>query len=421
MSPIEHERALLAAVLHEPGIIDSVALKPELFQEPAMRAVFDAVCAVRDKGLNVDEITIADELKAAGRQGYIAFMAGIEHFTASNASYYVDKLREAARLRALEPVLRDGLAKIGAGQPAREIVDELERGLSGAIRLAPEAEDVSAAALLPAYLYELEHRAQERAEGRGDEIDMGLPSLDAILGPVRPGEMVVVAARPGAGKTAMGLGTAAHVAVDMGVSTAVFSLEMSRQEVLDRLISGRSRFTLGRLRGGNIGTSDYTDLIKAGEPFRAAPLAIYDGPHGLGLLRSRIRRESAVRGLRFAVVDYLGLLDLGAGGSIPRWERVGEASRTLKLLALELGLTVLLCVQLNREADGREPSLGQLRDSGAIEQDADRVVLLHCHDENGAEDRRISAIVAKNRHGSTGRAELTFNGPHARFSSGARI
>jgi len=227
--------------------------------------------------------------------------------------------------------------------------------------------------------------------------------------------MVVVAARPGAGKTAMGLGTAAHVALDMGGPTAVFSLEMNRQEVLDRLISGRSRFTLGRLRGGNIGTNDYTDLLKAGEPFRAAPLAIYDGPHGLGLLRSRIRRESAVHGLRFAVVDYLGLLDLGAGGSIPRWERVGEASRTLKLLALELGLTILLCVQLNREADGREPSLGQLRDSGAIEQDADRVILLHRRYDDEGEIRPVSAIVAKNRHGSTGRAELMFEGAHSLF------
>jgi len=417
----EYESALLGAIIHEPGIIDSLALRCELFQEPATRAVFEAIGKVRDLNLCVDEIALSEALHAAGRQTYVGFMAGIEHFTAANANFYADKLREAARLRALEPVLRDGLEKIKAGKPAREIVDEIERGLSGALRLAPDAEDATAAALLPAYLYELEHRAQERAEGRGDENDMGLPSLDAILGPVRPGEMVVVAARPGAGKTAMGLGTAAHVAVDMGVSTAVFSLEMSRQEVLDRLISGRSRFTLGRLRGGNIGTSDYTDLIKAGEPFRAAPLAIYDGPHGLGLLRSRIRRESAVRGLRFAVVDYLGLLDLGAGGSIPRWERVGEASRTLKLLALELGLTILLCVQLNREADGREPSLGQLRDSGAIEQDADRVVLLHSRDESGAENRQISAIVAKNRHGSTGRAELSFNGPHARFSSGARI
>jgi replicative DNA helicase len=347
-------------------------------------------------------------------------MAGIEHFTAANANFYAEKLREAARLRALDPVLRDGLAGIASGRPAREIVDEIERGLSEAIRLVPEAEDATAAALLPDYLYELEHRSQERAAGRGDEIDTGLPALDMILGPIRPGEVLVVAARPGVGKTAFALGMATHVAVDMGRPSAVFSLEMVRREVFDRLTAGRSRFTLGRLRSDNIGTGDYSDLIKAEEPFRAAPLAVYDGAHGLGLLRSRIRRESAVHGLRFAVVDYFGLLDLEAGGSTPRWERVGEASRNLKTLALELGLTILLCVQLNREADGREPSLGQLRDSGTIEQDADRVILLHRRDEDEREDRSVSAIVAKNRHGPTGRAELSFNGPHARFSGEAR-
>jgi replicative DNA helicase len=416
MNQSELEGALLSAILHEPGIIDSLALKSELFQGPSTRAVFEAVGAVRDKGLCVDEITLKDALQAAGREGYIGFMAGIEHFTAANAAFYAEKLREAARLRAIGLVLRDSLAKVEAGQPAREIVDEIERGLSGAIRLAPEAEDVTAAALLPGYLHELEHRSQERATGQSNDIELGLSALDSIIGPVRPGEVLVVAARPGAGKTALALGVAAHVAVDMGRSSAVFSLEMTRQEVIDRLIAERSRFTLGRLRSGNIGPSDYTDLIASGEPFRAASLAIYDGPHGLGLLRSRIRRESAVRGLRLAVVDYLGLLDLGAGGSIPRWERVGEASRTLKLLAIELRLTILLCVQLNREADGREPSLGQLRDSGAIEQDADRVILLHRRDEDESETRSVSAIVAKNRHGPTGRAELSFNGPHARFS-----
>ena len=140
-----------------------------------------------------------------------------------------------------------------------------------------------------------------------------------------------------------------------------FSLEMSRQEVFDKLLAGRSRITLGRFRGGKIGERDYHDIFAAAEELRASPLAVYDGPHGLGLLRSRIQRENAVRGLRFAVIDYLGLLDLGAGDGVPRWERIGEASRTLKLLAIELHLTILLCVQLNREADGREPSLGQLR------------------------------------------------------------
>jgi replicative DNA helicase len=412
---LEHEAGLLGCILYKPVIIDELGLSLELFNEPSARAVFAAITRARDKGLIVEEIALAEELRAAGQGQYAAFLASLEPWTAANAGHYADRLREAARLRALEPVLRDGLAGIAANKDSQEIADALESGLAAAIRLAPEAEDASAAALLPAYLRELERCAQERVAGHSEEIETGLPVLDSVLGPIRPGELVVVAARPGAGKTALALGFASHVAVDLGGPSAYFSLEMSRHEIFDRLLSARSRFTLGRLRGGRIGPNDYADILAAGEVLRAAPLAVYDGSMNLGLLRSRIRRESAARGLRLAALDYLGLLDLGVGGNVQRWERVGEATRILKLLALELRITVILCVQLNREADGREPSLGQLRDSGSIEQDADRVILLHRRNEEEQDLRPVSAIIAKNRHGPTGRADLMFDGPHALF------
>ena len=212
---------------------------------------------------------------------------------------------------------------------------------------------------------------------------------------------------------------AAHVAVAIGKPAAVFSLEMSRQEVFDRLLAGRSRITLGRFRGARLESETITiSLLGRGAP-SLAPRRVRWAAWASAPPLADSKRD-AVRGLRFAVVDYLGLLDLGAGDGVPRWERIGEASRTLKLLAIELHLTILLCVQLNREADGREPSLGQLRDSGSIEQDADRVILLHRRDDNvNAEVHSVSAIVAKNRHGPTGRAELSFNGPHTCFSSEA--
>ena len=169
------------------------------------------------RGLTVDEITIADELKAAGRQGYIAFMAGIEHFTAANAGYYADKLREAARLRALEPVLRDGLARNKRpASPRGKSSTKSSADFPGLFASPRRPRTYPPPAFSLAYLRELEHRALENTGGRSKEIDTGLPGLDSVLGPIRPGEVVIIAARPGVGKTALALGMAAHVAVDLG-------------------------------------------------------------------------------------------------------------------------------------------------------------------------------------------------------------
>lgn len=418
----EKENAVLEAVLFKPSIIDELQITPELFSDGGARAILTAIEDVRTKGVCVDLISVSDSLRAAGHTELVVTLCTLTErsFTAANAGYYTEALREVRRRERTSVAFREGLEALeDKTRTASEIVDVAERALTTAVRGVPELDDAMIGTLLPGYLKGLESKAIELAAGKAVEVDTGFLTLDNFIGGIRPGEMIVAAGRPGTGKTVFGLSLASHIAIDLRKPSAVFSLEMRRDEVIDRLIASRSsRFNLGQLRTGRIGGDDYAALLEVGDRIISAPLAIFDGPHTLELLRSRIRREFSIHGLRFAVVDYLGLLDLREGKEA-RWEKVGEASRTLKLLALELGITILLVVQLGREAEGREPTIANLRDSGSIEQDADRIVLLHSPDENEeANFRRVVAIVGKNRHGPRGRVELTLDGPHVRFFEG---
>ncbi len=409
-----HESALLAAILDRPSLIDSLEITPGLFQDSDARAILSAVESCRNNQIASDLIAIGDALGIAGRSEAVQTAAGLSGTGMPvSAPYHTEQLREAARRRGLEAVLRDGISALAdLSRPTREVLESIESGALEAFRQAPETEPRRTADLIPDWLRAVEGRKRDREAGRVDGIGTGISALDGILGPMRPGSVNIIAGRPGSGKTALSLGIALHAAVDEGLPSAVFSLEMTRAEQLDRIAAARSRFTLGKIRGGYLQDYDWTDLLAVGNRLASAPLAIFDGPHGLGTLRSRIRRETA-RGCRLVIVDYLGLLDLGVGGRIPRWERIGEVSRDLKLLALNLRIVIVLAVQLNREAEGKPPTLADLRDSGSIEQDADSVLLLHVTGEG--DPRPVQANIAKNRHGPTGKTELSFDGPHVRF------
>lgn len=408
----EHESALLGATLTAPQIIDDLELEPELFGSADLRELFAAIRAVHGRGVRPDEISISDELRTRGLERLILPLAELARTSAGNAAYYVRQLRDDLSRRKLRTVLREGLEALDdESRPVPETVDELERGLVSATTGSAEAQDPTLGAALPAYLLELEERSRDLREGRSRLLKTGFRSLDAVLGSIRPGEVVVIAARPGAGKTALALALAVHAARE-GIASAFFSLEMHRAELLDRLLASRTEYPVGRLRSGSLRPEDFPDLVAAGEPLSKLPLAIFDGAQTLGTILSRIRREKAIRGIGLVVLDYLGLIPPDPGSRAPRWEQFANISRTLKLTALEMQTVLVSCVQLNRDADGREPTLGNLRDSGSIEQDADRVLLLH---RTRPESNEVQVIIAKNRHGPTGRATLHFDGAHVRF------
>ncbi|GEM_PF-2516889 len=339
-------------------------------------------------------------------------LAGIEPRSAANAQFYAEHLRERLRAHGLILSLSHAKELLDRGEPTASVIETLFMGATAAMQAAPEAVDNSASRLIQDYGQALTAKIEARKLRSLIEIGFGVRALDALSGAIHPGEIVIIAARPGTGKTSLALQTAMHCAGTLGLPSAFFSLEMLKNEVLDRLLAQKGVATLRDLRDGRIDIeSIYSAMVELGQ----SPLSIYDGRHDLGLLRARLRREKALHNLQVAFLDYIGLIDAGSMGKAPRWERIADISRSLKLLALELKIAIFVVAQLNRDADGTEPTLGSLRDSGSLEQDADRVLLLY-RPNSSNDDPRTIAHLAKNRHGRTGRLDLSFSGKVVRFS-----
>jgi replicative DNA helicase len=239
----------------------------------------------------------------------------------------------------------------------------------------------------------------------------GFRGVDRLLGGLRPGQLILVASRPSVGKTALAAQVARNVAKQAPV--ALFSLEMSAEEIAVRLLCADAEVDFARMRGGQQTTEDWSRLIGAAESLMELPLQVFDRASvKLPDVRALARR---VKGLGLIVVDYLQLLRSDARWRGSRQEEVAEMSRGLKLLAKELGVPVVACCQLNRDPERRQdkrPQLSDLRESGSLEQDSDAVLLLH----RGADDpSHAEIIVAKQRNGPTGTTRVSFDRAHARF------
>ncbi|OQB98784.1 MAG: Replicative DNA helicase [Spirochaetes bacterium ADurb.Bin110] len=407
-----YETALLGQVLNIPSIIEEHSISAELFEDRNYRTIFEAVQRARNKGLKPDLLTIGEELRTVGREDLAVALAGIEPLSAANAQFYTEQLRERLRSYNLSLSLSYAKELLERGEPTLSVVENLFTSATAAMQAAPETVDNSASRLIQDYGQALQAKIKARKERSLIEIGFGVRALDAFSGAIHPGEIVIIAARPGTGKTSLALQTAMHCAGTLRLPSAFFSFEMLKNEVLDRLLAQKGAAMLRDIRDGRVDIdSIYTAMVELGE----LPLSIYDGRHDLGLLRARLRREKALHNLQVAFLDYIGLIDAGMMGNAPRWERIAEISRSLKLLALELKIAIFIVAQLNRDADGTEPTLGNLRDSGSLEQDADRVLLLYRPNSSG-DDSRIIAHLAKNRHGRTGRLDLNFSGENVRFS-----
>ena len=411
---LDAEQCVLGGMLLSADAIGEVlaAVRMHDFYRPAHQTVFTAVLELYGRGEPADPITVAAELTRRGDLGRIGGAAYLHQLvqavpTAANAAYYAEIVADRARLRRLcEAGTRiTQLAYAAEGETA-EIADAAQAELYAALDVRSEDEPKAPADTLDATFDVLDRLGRHQGELTG--LSTGFADLDALLQGLHPGQLVVVAGRPGLGKSTLALDFARACAVKAGRAALFFSLEMGRDEINMRLLSAESRVGLQRMRSGTLTDDDWDRLSRHRTPVAAAPLFV-DDTAGLTLMeiRAKARRLKQQHGLALIVIDYLQLLTHGSRRPESRQQEVADISRSLKLLAKELAVPVVALSQLNRGPEQRvdkKPMLSDLRESGAVEQDADVVILLHredAYDKTSSRAGEADLIVAKHRNGPT--------------------
>jgi replicative DNA helicase len=376
-------------------------------------------------------VTVAAELT---RRGDIGRMGGAPYLhtliasvpTAANAGYYARIVRERAILRRLVEV-GTRIVQLGysGDGDADELVDRAEAEVYGVTDHRVSEDYAPLSEIMPGALDEIEAIGSRGGSLTG--VPTGFADLDALTNGLHPGQMVVVAARPAIGKSTLALDFARSAAIHSSMTTVIFSLEMSRNEITMRLLSAEARVGLHAMRTGQLGDEDWTRLARRMSEVADAPLFIDDSPNmSMMEIRAKCRRLKQRNDLKLVIIDYLQLM------SSPkrvenRQQEVSELSRSLKLLAKELGVPVIALSQLNRGPEQRtdkRPMLSDLRESGSIEQDSDMVILLHREDAYERESPRAGEadfIVAKHRNGPTATVTVAFQGHYSRFVDMAPI
>ncbi|MDA8297773.1 MAG: replicative DNA helicase [Actinomycetota bacterium] len=429
---LEAEESLLGAMLLSR---DAIAAALEHcsagdFYKPSHAHIFEAITALYAAGEPADTVTVADELRRAGALEEVGGPAGLVALQAntpaiSSAARYAGIVEEHALLRRLIGVAGE-ISELGYSLPD-DVVGTIDRAESMVFEVAQRR---TADSIAP--LEELLSKSLDRLEelyDRGEAITgvpTGFHDLDELLAGLQPSNLVVVGARPSMGKTAFALGMAAAAAVS-NVPVLFFSLEMSHLEIAQRVLCAEARVDATRMRNGRLHEDDWSKISHAIGRLGSAPLHIDDNPNVTIMdIRAKARRMKSRGGLGLVVIDYLQLMT-GRTSAENRQVEISEISRGLKLLARELEIPVIALSQLSRTLESRadkRPMLADLRESGAIEQDADVVMFLYRDEVYNAEspDRGTAEVlVAKHRNGPTGVVQLAFVANYARFANMARV
>ena len=426
---INAEQSVIGSMLlSKDAIADCVeGLRGQDFYRPNHELIYDAILDLYSRGEPADTITVADELSKRGDLQRVGGQAYIHELvqsvpTSANAGYYAEIVAERAVLRRLVEagtrIVQMGYASEG------DIEDVVNRAQAAVYDVADRrgGEDyIALADLIAPTLDEI-----EVASGRSDEmigVPTGFVDLDELTHGLHPGQMIVIAARPATGKSTVGIDIARHASIRRQVTTAVFSLEMSRSEIMMRILSAEGSIPLQEIRTGRIGDAGWAKLSDVTSEISAAPLFIDDSPNmSLMEIRAKCRRLKQLHNLRLVVIDYLQLMSSGKKVE-SRQQEVAEFSRALKLLAKELEVPVIAISQLNRGPEQRtdkRPQMSDLRESGSIENDADLVILLHRDRSDPEREGELELIVAKHRNGPTADLRLAWQGHYSRATNMAR-
>ena len=428
---LEAEKGVLGSILLDANMCDDVALvvRPDDFYSDVHRKLYGHILGMHEEGGRIDTLLLVERLKRAGEYEAIGGAAYLEEIlktvaVPAHAAYYARIVRDKSILRSIihtsTEILRD------AYDPTldpREMISQAEEKI---FAIHDQGSSDHVAIMNDILIEAFEHIDKRMEHGGATGVPSGLTDLDTLTGGLHEGELIILAARPSMGKTAMATNIADHVAVEAGVATLFVSLEMARLELAQRMLCARGEINGSKFRSGYLSGEDREKLIQASSKLAKAPLYIDDTPsRTISEIAACARRLKRKAGLGLLVIDYLQLIEPDNSRD-PRQEQVAKIARRLKGLARELKIPLLCLAQLNRQAEATKdnrPRMSHLRESGAIEQDADVVMFVHREEYYHTREESVSLdlvgkaelIVSKQRNGPTDDVKLLWFQDFTRF------
>lgn len=422
---IEAEIAVLGALMIDENAIVKVAdfLSAEDFYRSAHKLIFEAIIKLYEKQEPIDILNVANvlteqkKLEKIGGSAYLADLVGSVASSSNIASYARVVQKKATLRRLIEAASQIGELGQSENEDVEKVLDEAEKKLFAVSQKHMRQDFIPIKDILGEAFERIENIHKDSSLLRG--LSTGFKGLDSILGGLQRSDLIVLAARPSLGKTTLALDMLRHVAVKGKMPAAMFSLEMSKDQLIDRLLSSQAEVDLWKLRTGKLeDDGEYNDFQRLGEAFGVlsdAPIFIDDsGVANIMEIRTLARRLQMEHDIKLIVVDYLQLME-GRRAGEGRVQEIAEISRSLKGLARELNIPVLALSQLSRAVESRSPQipkLSDLRESGSIEQDADVVLFIYREDREKKDTEKKSIadiLIAKHRNGPLGKVPLYFN------------
>jgi replicative DNA helicase len=428
---VDAERAVLGSILLKPDVCDDVALlvRPDDFADEAHQLLYGHLLSLHDSGKRIDVTIVLELLRTKGdldRIGGTSALASVVEAVphAAHATHYAQIVRDKALLRSLidagTDILRDAYDSV---DEPRQLLSRAEEKIFAILERRSSAEAQPIQSVLENVLQRMDARMQNDHAIGG--VETGFTDLDTLCGGLHNSELIILAARPSMGKTAFAMNIAEHVSIDLRQPVLFVSLEMAAMELADRLLCSSAQVNGHRLRNGTISQEDRRRLVQKSSEISAAPLYIDDSPgRTLTEIAAVARRLKRRQGLALVVIDYLQLIEPDNPRD-PRQEQVARIARRLKGMSRELDIPVMCLAQLNRQAEvsrDNRPRLHHLRESGAIEQDADVVMFVHREEyyQTNDEDRErvkgaAEIIISKQRNGPIGDVKLLWQHDYTRF------
>ncbi len=429
---VEAEQSVLGSILLDKDAMISVSetLIPEDFYKEAHRVIYECMLKLYNNQSEIDLITLADELRD---QGYLDDIGGIAYITSlstivpttSNIKYYVNIVKEKSISRQLISAAND-IINLGydSSTKVEDVLENAEKKIFDISQERTTNDFQPINQVLTETLSMLEKLYEEKSDVTG--LTTGFRDLNKKINGLQRSDLLLIAARPAMGKTAFALNLVQNAALKGDASVAVFSLEMSKEQLVQRMVSAQSSVELKKIKTGTLAANDWPRITDGMAVLSGAKIHIDDTP-GIKIseLRSKCRKLKIEKGLDLVLIDYLQLME-GEGHNESRQQEIAKISRSLKILAKELDCPVVALSQLSRAPEQRadhRPMLSDLRESGSIEQDADIVMFLYRDEYYNPDTERKNigeVIVAKNRHGETGAVELVWFGEIQKFADKMR-